>query len=583
MADSLVSVDDEYDLPPLVLDVLDRRYKQEPVSPSTVINVKDYGAIGDGVADDLPAIRAAVAAAPAGSTVLFPPGTYTTPYSADSALEANYLVIDKNGTTLSASPGSVILENFLIYLKGSYGTPVNIGATPVNTGDRTVTTATAHGVGVGQYVQLLSTVNPYTSDAGSWQMGSANPTSGALPECRFAEIHRVSAAPDTTTLTLNDMVIYPGYKNNVTGQAFPVAGVTSAQVRKLSMLSGVTVQGLTFRNTTTTSFRGIIARACEGLTFEDVRFVAGSLPGAHFKATDCFNTNFVRCSSLRRIEGISGSAWNSFFIGGGCQETTFSGCDFIGEGQAIDFTPNCFITDVGYNSVTEYLTCQVMRVENSRFTNCSDAFTSHPATYLFEALGNTINGGSTGIRARSLVSIIRGNTILTSRAGISLSSFISGSTVSDNDIRQLSSSAYAAFWIGIDYSATSSEVMSNNQPRTVYIADNRIIRAGTAYVANAGISFGHSAPTFAGFVGFDDALKARLSDIVISRNHFHGCSINLNQWINGVYILDNTFKGGSDRTNYVAAHSTSTGHTVAGNRLLDTLAAGISVPGYTGG
>lgn len=43
---------------------------------SLVYNVKDYGATGDGVADDTAAIQAAVTAAPWGSTVLLPTGAY---------------------------------------------------------------------------------------------------------------------------------------------------------------------------------------------------------------------------------------------------------------------------------------------------------------------------------------------------------------------------------------------------------------------------------------------------------------------------------------------------------------------------
>lgn len=40
------------------------------------LNVKDYGAVGDGVADDTAAINAALLACPEGGEVFFPPGTY---------------------------------------------------------------------------------------------------------------------------------------------------------------------------------------------------------------------------------------------------------------------------------------------------------------------------------------------------------------------------------------------------------------------------------------------------------------------------------------------------------------------------
>lgn len=42
--------------------------------PDTVFNVKDYGAVGDGVTDDGPAIRLAIAAAPSTACIYFPPG-----------------------------------------------------------------------------------------------------------------------------------------------------------------------------------------------------------------------------------------------------------------------------------------------------------------------------------------------------------------------------------------------------------------------------------------------------------------------------------------------------------------------------
>lgn len=43
---------------------------------SAIINVKTYGAVGNGIANDTAAIAAAFVAAPAGAVILFPPGTY---------------------------------------------------------------------------------------------------------------------------------------------------------------------------------------------------------------------------------------------------------------------------------------------------------------------------------------------------------------------------------------------------------------------------------------------------------------------------------------------------------------------------
>jgi len=65
-----------------------------------VINVKDFGATGNGVADDAPAIQAAITAAPAGAAIYFPKGTYrlsSIEITKDVAIYGD----GKNATTLS--------------------------------------------------------------------------------------------------------------------------------------------------------------------------------------------------------------------------------------------------------------------------------------------------------------------------------------------------------------------------------------------------------------------------------------------------------------------------------------------------
>lgn len=51
---------------------------QSSVTNLKIYNVLDYGAVGNGVADDSAAIYSAIAAAPVGSAVFFPAGTYLT-------------------------------------------------------------------------------------------------------------------------------------------------------------------------------------------------------------------------------------------------------------------------------------------------------------------------------------------------------------------------------------------------------------------------------------------------------------------------------------------------------------------------
>lgn len=64
-------------------------------------NVKDYGAVGDGVTDDAAAINAAKAA---GNTVYFPPGTYLVTSEIDiDANDITFVADDRNNTTIKLS------------------------------------------------------------------------------------------------------------------------------------------------------------------------------------------------------------------------------------------------------------------------------------------------------------------------------------------------------------------------------------------------------------------------------------------------------------------------------------------------
>jgi hypothetical protein len=62
-----------------------------------VVNVKDFGAVGDGVTDDTAAIQAAIVATTTGKALFFPSGTYT--FSTQLVFNQNYIGIIGQGST----------------------------------------------------------------------------------------------------------------------------------------------------------------------------------------------------------------------------------------------------------------------------------------------------------------------------------------------------------------------------------------------------------------------------------------------------------------------------------------------------
>jgi hypothetical protein len=99
---------------PLWLKMLGRasyaRAEQAPVSrpPAVFINVRDKGAVGDGVHDDTQAFQAAIDALPdSGGTVVVPPGHYMIDASRAINLRSNMLLQMTPTTQLNAIPNNI--------------------------------------------------------------------------------------------------------------------------------------------------------------------------------------------------------------------------------------------------------------------------------------------------------------------------------------------------------------------------------------------------------------------------------------------------------------------------------------------
>lgn len=98
---------------------LDGRYVRKG---GQVINVKDYGAVGDGVADETNAVQQALGdlAAAGGGTLIFPPGTYWWPSPHTAQIKSN-ITIQGDGATLIKRFASDSTMFFCIKSNGATG------------------------------------------------------------------------------------------------------------------------------------------------------------------------------------------------------------------------------------------------------------------------------------------------------------------------------------------------------------------------------------------------------------------------------------------------------------------------------
>jgi len=544
---------------------------------SELISVADAGIIGDGGATDpFPRLKALIESAPAGSTIFFPPGHYKTALR-DYNVHANWIQISQSGLRFEAAPGSVVLENFLIYAGGNAGPRVSIG-TSFGEGSLEISTAGAHGLQAGDYVQLLSARNAYTPDGGTWQLGSKNPTNLILPNCRYAEIHQVAEVPTTTTLTLHDRVIYPGYDTSTDGYISPMSGVTSAEIRKLTPIRGLTFHGLKFVKTDN-NFRHIIIRKAVDVMFERCEFESQTLPGTHLRTTDVLRLTLKEVVSSRMPKEASGSGWNSFVLAGSTQETVIVDCRFVNEQQNIDFSP--YYTDLNIGSTSgevgaNYLTTQRMQVHNSSFDYCSDGFTTHPGTYDLLATGNNFRT-QCGIRVRSKNARIYSNNFKCVAAGLVFSAFYEGADVRSNSFEDVAIAGQA--WQAIQFSALSSEIMNNNNMQSVVVAGNSFRRSNpNAFPNSAAIYFrniGNGVPPNSAFDLYTDAVKTALSRYRLLDNEFFGCSIGIYRYFNGVEVRRNSFSGGSTITHYVYCEDDSARNLIDENFFADSLCGAV--------
>lgn len=398
------------ELPPKVLEHLDARFwnhdQELPIGAGgngTAVDVRRYGVKGDGTTDDTAALQAAMDAS-VGKAVFIPAGRYV----------VSDVVRIRAGTTVFGEPGTVITvpnrATTSVFRASGYLSPsrqVELSGA-VGTGDRVITTKTAHGYTAGDVVKLQSQRVACSTDAGAWRLGW--PTVGSTGP-RFAEYGRIESVQSSTQFTLDSGLIFPGYRGDSTQETDSGAGDSTIIMKSDGGGDRVTIRDLEFEGEAREFVRFV---SCVEPVAENLRVrVKGSEPSRAVQFLDCYlgqARNIVATCDVP-ILGTQEHAIRNLIHIAGCHSTGAVNCRIIRGTQCYDVTYDA-PKDAEHTSVY----CYVQNCES--VSAIGNPITVHPGTYGAIVINNRFTEcQKSGIAIRSNSALVTGNRIVGSGQG----------------------------------------------------------------------------------------------------------------------------------------------------------------------
>jgi len=344
-----------------------------------ITNVKDFGAVGNGVTDDTAAIQAAINAAPADSIVFFPPGQYN--ISAQIVINKSQLHLLGAGigsTSIGQNANNAAIFNVtgdynqidgfsLIYGANAISGATAIIASGANSQYRNIFIANPY-IGIeftgnsGQFINQFQIIN-YVSVGvyahavndvfiSQFILNAGNSTNGALGGIRLQDACEAFVATDgdillgvyslTTDATVYSIGTRPAY-NRFTNVYFDSDSNTSY----INNMVETVFDNCWFSGGRTGSMSpGLTLVQSDSLTFNNTQFFNNGYTGVSVSA-NAVRTKFIGCifesNSVTAGVGVTHGA----FLSQNNQYTSFIGCTFHNglytgqEGYGLFIDVNC--------------------------------------------------------------------------------------------------------------------------------------------------------------------------------------------------------------------------------------------------
>lgn len=352
--------------------------RQVSVLADTIVSVKDFGAVGDGVTDDTAAIQTAIDAS-IGKTLFFPASTYriTAGLNVSNPL---LLSLDPSATIdfSSATAGTVLGQKSAITFSGSIGSDVDATAS-IQALSKTIALISTSGLAVNDWIAIRSD-DPYA-------------VGGSAAYATLGNISRIRTVDSGTQLTTWEP------------SPFDYTESLNLRVAKLTLLekSGIS-GGRILCGGTGSVHTAIRFNYCEQPTCKDVEIEGAEDAAITFLA--CVSPSVETCN-INRSTSVGGAIGNTGYgiavyggKGGSANSNHFFNCRHAVAGGAGNG-----LVSVGFEfSSNSVFGCGFA----SALTWAVDC---HEPCYNWKFIGNTIAGCHGGAVLRGPGTVFLGNTI----------------------------------------------------------------------------------------------------------------------------------------------------------------------------